>query len=416
MLREMEQPAVAHSPCADRIGLARLARMSFTGEDLRPIWRTLIAKLIDGTAQAGEGLDLALVAQLLGDKPAGLAIQDQILSSHQLFRSPCAVTKPRLRVLALAAASDIGSNTPIEFLLEDSGIELMTLYVTPETDLSAPLPDHDIAIVIASDSEDCRDALRRIDSAAAHWPRAILNPPHRVGNLDRDKLHRLLRGIEGLEIPETASTTREQLSELSRSARVLADIAAALAFPVIVRPRGSHAGSGLAKIDDREALARYLTEREESEFFIARFVDYSDSDGLFRKYRIVFVDGHPYACHMAIADRWDIWYLNAAMSACADKRLEEENFVRTFDIGFARRHAAALAGIASRIGLEYFILDCAENEDGELLVFEADNTAIVHNMDPPDIFPYKSPQMRKIFGAFAAMLCRRARLGQEQAA
>jgi hypothetical protein len=37
-------------------------------------------------------------------------------------------------------------------------------------------------------------------------------------------------------------------------------------------------------------------------------------------------------------------------------------------------------------------------------------------MDPPDIFPYKSPQMRKIFGAFAAMLCRRARLGQEQAA
>jgi hypothetical protein len=416
MLREMEQPAVSLSLCADRIGLARLARMSFTGEDLRPIWRTLIAKLIDGTAQAGEGLDLALVAQLLGDRPAGLAIQDQILSCHQLFRSPCAVTKPRLRVLALAAATDIGSNTPIEFLLEESGIELMTLYVTPETDLPAPLPDHDIAIVIASDSEDCRDALRRIDSAAAHWPRPILNPPHLVGNLDRDKLHRLLRGIEDLEIPETASATREQLSELSRSALAPAGIAAGLAFPVIVRPRGSHAGSGLAKIDDREALARYLTEREEPEFFIARFVDYSDSDGLFRKYRIVFVDGRPYACHMAIADRWDIWYLNAAMSACADKRLEEENFMRTFDIGFARRHAAALAGIAGRIGLEYFILDCAENEDGELLVFEADNTAIVHNMDPPDIFPYKSPQMRKIFGAFAAMLCRRARLGQEQAA
>jgi hypothetical protein len=416
MLREMEQPATARPFCAERIGLAKLAKMSFTGVDLRPLWRTLIDKLIDGSAEAGEGLDLALIAQLLGDKPAGLAIQDQILGSHQLFRSQCAVAKPRLRVLALAAATDIGGNTPIEFLLEDSGIELMTLYVTPETELSLQPPDHDVAIVIASDSEECRDALSRIDAAAARWPRPILNPPRLVGNLDRDKLHGLLRGISGLEIPETFIVTREQLLELSHSLLTPSDVASGLAFPVIVRPRGSHAGSGLAKIEDGAAMARYLAGRQETEFFIARFVDYSDSDGLFRKYRIVFVDGRPYACHMAIADRWDIWYLNAQMSACANKRCEEETFLRTFDIGFARRHAVALAGIADRIGLEYFILDCAENEDGELLVFEADNTAIVHNMDPPDIFPYKSPQVRKIFGAFAAMLCRHARHSREQAA
>ena len=43
--------------------------MSFTGVDLRPLWRTLIAKLIDGTAQAGEGLDLALIAQELAHQP-----------------------------------------------------------------------------------------------------------------------------------------------------------------------------------------------------------------------------------------------------------------------------------------------------------------------------------------------------------
>ena len=126
--------------------------MAVAGIDLRPLWQTLIAKLIDGTIEAGEGLDLSLIAQLLGDKPAGLAIQHEILASHQLFRSPCAVTKPRLRVLALAAATDMGSNTPIEFLLEQSDIELMTLYVIPEIELPVPLPDHDIAIVIASDS------------------------------------------------------------------------------------------------------------------------------------------------------------------------------------------------------------------------------------------------------------------------
>jgi hypothetical protein len=421
MLHEMESASherigFVRSACADRIGLARLAKMSFTGQDLRPLWQILIARLIDGSAEAGEVLDLSLIAQLLGDKQAGLAIQDRVLASQQLFRSPCAVARPRLRILALAAATDMGSNTPVEFLLEESGIELTTLYVVPDVELPEPLPHHDLAIVIASDSEECSDALRKIGSAASHWPRPLLNSPRLVCNLDRDKLHRLLRGIEGLEIPATTAVTRAQLSAASHASLASRDIATDLAFPVIVRPRGSHAGAGLAKLDDRAAVARYLDVRQEQEFFISRFVDYSDSDGLFRKYRIVFVDGRSYACHMAIADRWDIWYLNAGMSDSASKRLEEEVFMRTFDIDFARRHAIALNGIADRIGLEYFTIDCAENEDGELLIFEADNTALVHNMDSPDIFPYKPPQMRKIFAAFAAMLCRRARSDREQAA
>src|ERR1700692_3665020 len=212
-----ERIAMAQLPCADRIGLARLTTMAATGADLRPLWQALIAKLIDGTIEAGEGLDLSLIAQLLGDKPAGLAIQNEILASHRLFRSPCLVAKPRLRVLALAAATCMGSNTPIEFLLEESGIELMTLYVTPETELPVPLPDHDVAIVIASDSEDCREALRKIDAAAPRWPRPLLNPPKRVCNLDRDKLHRLLGGIEGLDIPATICATGAQLSGMAQS-------------------------------------------------------------------------------------------------------------------------------------------------------------------------------------------------------
>jgi hypothetical protein len=119
---------------------------------------------------------------------------------------------------------------------------------------------------------------------------------------------------------------------------------------------------------------------------------------------------------MAIADHWDIWYLNAGMPQNASKRLEEETFMRTFDVGFARRHAAALSGVAERIGLDYFIVDCAETKNGSLLVFEADNTAIVHDMDPADVFPYKPPQMRKIFDAFVAMIERHGRKDQECAA
>src|SRR6202049_3596683 len=231
---DFEPPiATAKLPCADRIGFARLTTMAFNGADLRPLRDELISKVVGVTANAGEGLDLSLIAQLLGDKPTGLAIQSEVLAFHQLYRSPCASEKPKLRVLALAAAIDMGGNTPIEFLLENSAIELQTLYVVAGVELPAPLPEHDVAIVIASDSEECLEALRKIDCMASRWPRPLLNPPRLVRNLDRDKLHRLLRGIEGLDIPATACVTRAQLSDFAHANLSFAEIVAELEVPII---------------------------------------------------------------------------------------------------------------------------------------------------------------------------------------
>lgn len=401
---------------ADRIGFAQLTRQAFEGVDLRPLRDQLMARIAAGTALAGEALDLSLITQLLGDKDQGLAIQSEVLSFHQLFRTPSPASKRDLRLLALAAEIDMGGNTPIDFLLEGSDVELLTLYVVEGAGLPETLPEHDVAIVVASDSEECRKALALIEQAAPRWPRPLLNRPDRIGNLDRDKLYRLLAGVPGLDIPATIHATRGQLSDLSRGQIACGDIASELRFPIIARPRGSHAGVGLAKLDDAAALAAYLAERTEQDFFVARFVDYVNADGLYRKYRLAMVDGRPYACHMAIADRWDIWYLNAYMAFSEEKRAEEAVFMRDFDTDFAVRHERALDEMSRRVGLDYFIVDCAENDKGELLVFEADNTAVVHNMDSPVVFPYKPPQMRKIFAAFTAMLSRNARTGRESAA
>ncbi len=45
-----------------------------------------------------------------------------------------------------------------------------------------------------------------------------------------------------------------------------------------------------------------------------------------------------------------------------------------------------------------------------MLVFEADTAMVVHSMESPEPFPYKSPQMRRVFAAFRSMLERRAGL------
>ena len=79
-----------------------------------------------------------------------------------------------------------------------------------------------------------------------------------------------------------------------------------------------------------------------------------------------------------------------------------------FRRSFARRHEAAFAALHERLDFDYYSIDCAETRDGRLLVFEADTAAIIHLMDPPDLFPYKPAQMRRVFAAFDGLLRRAA--------
>jgi glutathione synthase/RimK-type ligase-like ATP-grasp enzyme len=382
--------------------------MSFDGTDLGPLWYDLLQRVAKDGLNTAAVMDMSVIAQLLGDQISGLALQAGALDIQRLYRSPCASPSPRLRVLALAAATDIGGNTPLEFLLEGSEIELITLYVVPGMPLPQPLPAHDIAMVIAPVSESVSDTLSEITQLVKTWPKPVLNLPQNIFQLDRDRLHVLLKSAPGISIPTTARLSRKNLLEIAHNGELLRDGITDGGFPLIVRPIDGHAGLGLAKLELASDIDTYLSQRQESDFFISPYVDYSGADGLFRKYRIVFVDGRPHACHMAISDQWKIWYYNADMAQCAARRAEEARFMANFEGEFAKRHGVALAETARRIDLEYFGIDCAETKDGKLLIFEADNAMIVHNMDPVDVFPYKAPQMRKIFNSFTAMLYRHA--------
>jgi hypothetical protein len=394
--------------CTPRSGLAPFTRQAFQGADLRPSWNALMETVTDDVSGSGTGMDLSVIAQLLGDKETGLAIQRDTLKLQRLYRLNREQGASRLRLLAIAAASDIGANTPIEFLVEGAGINLATYYVVPGATLPNPMPEHDVAIVIAPATADGKDALDAVDAMAGIWPCPILNSPCAIRNLERDRLYRRLQGIEGLVIPPTARAKRTELAAVAGGELALASLLAEGAFPIIVRPLGSHAGFGLAKIDHTVGLSDYLDERSEDEFFVSRYIDYASGDGRFRKYRLAAIDGKAFACHLAIADEWKVWYLNGDMAASIPNRVEEAAFMRFFDEEFASRHGAALTKMARAIGLDYFIVDCAETPDGDLLIFEADNVAIVHDMDPPNVYPYKSAQMRKIFSAFVEMLCRRS--------
>ena len=385
------------------IGLPTLMKMAVSDQDLTPMGATLLERAQQDPQDANALMDLSIVLQLRGERDVALAVQGEALKMQRLYRYG-GNEVVEIRVLVLMGGGDLMANMPIEFLVENSDVELLLLYILPGEKLPAELPLHDILFVALVESDQNHELLLQLHAQLEGWPRPVINPPHRIIHLSRDGASALLQGLPGVLMPFTVRISRHDLERLSRGEFLLTDILSDGVFPVILRPVDSHAGHGLAKLDTPAAITGYLSGASEEEFYISRFVDYSSPDKMFRKCRVALIQGRSYVGHMAVSARWMVHYLNADMLESASNRMEEERFMAGFDNEFALRHAQAFQAITQRVGLEYLGIDCAETTAGELLIFEIDNSMVVHAMDPVEVFPYKQPAMCKLFGAFRQML------------
>jgi hypothetical protein len=393
----------ASTPFSELIGVAPLMRQAFMGVNLRPLGETLLARAQANPDDAHAVFDFSTVLQLNGEREAALAVQMEAIRINPLFTIASALPS-RLRLLVIMGPGDLMSNTPIEFLLENSDVTLDMLFLTLDTQWPDTVPDHDVLLVAVAESEANRDLLPLVAQLVANWPRPVINRPEHIAVLSRDGVCAALDGVPGLLLPRTIRTDRASLGALAAGDIAAAELLPGDDFPLIVRPLGSHAGTDLDKVADADELRAYLDRVGGAEFYLSRFVDYSGADGLFRKYRIVLIAGRPYICHFAISQHWMIHYLNAGMAESQEKREQEAACMLHFDEQFAARHRATLLEINRRIGLDYVGIDCAETADGQFLLFEIDNAMIVHGMDPMDKFAYKKPVMEKVFVAFRALL------------
>ena len=290
----------------------------------------------------------------------------------------------------IATHGDLMANTPIDFLLEASDARQEIIFVDAATTVLDQIPDHDVAFMAIGESPENAAVLSRIEPLLANWPRPIVNnAPARIRALTRDGVSALFEGARHVLSPRTLCLEKTE-------ARAHCE----MAFPLIVRPVGTHAGMGLEKIDTQAALHDYLDRTDAAAVYLAPFIDYRSPDGLFRKARIAFIDGVPYASHLAISEHWMVHYLSAGMTDDATRRDEEALWMATFEADMALRLKDAFAEVQRIIGLDYFAIDCAELPDGRLLLFEADVAMIVHALDGEDLFAYKKPAMARLFEAF----------------
>lgn len=384
------------------IGPARLIRAAFEGSDMAALAAEILARSDDAVVDAGTAMDMATILLLKHRFDQGLALQAEVLQGQRLFSLRSNPDQARVRVLILVTAGDLMANTPLDFLLNDDDFGLSYLYLCPGDAVPRDLPEHDVIITGIAHSAVAEPLLEALAAAADRWTCPIVNHPRHVLKTSRHGIADALRGAEGVLAPDVVRVSR---SALSAAASRLPE---GLTYPVLVRPLDTHAGNDLQKVDRTEDLKRYLDHATGEAFYVTQFCDYRGSDGLFRKLRVVLIDGVPFLCHLAVRDHWMIHYLNAGMLEDAGKRQAEAAAMDTFDAEFAQRHRAAFAEIHRRIGLDYLVVDCAESADGRLLIFEADTGMVVHDMDPVDLFPYKVPQMRRVFSAFQEAVRRRA--------
>jgi hypothetical protein len=88
---------------------------------------------------------------------------------------------------------------------------------------------------------------------------------------------------------------------------------------------------------------------------------------------------------------------------------EEQAFLEDPASVFDPSHYRVLREIQQRIGLEYFGIDCGLDACGNLVVFEANASMLVHEQN--EDFPYKAPFVLRIKSAFDGMLRKRAIAG-----
>lgn len=379
-------------------GIATIMRSAFHGDNLSQLTNELIERIQADPTDAAALLDLSVVLQLNAQPELAMELQSQALQQQQHFQLRSNPLRPSLRVLAIMGPGEIMANTPLEFLIENSDVALEQLYLGEGIPAPGSIPEHDVAFVAVCESDQNQNLLQHLADVMQHWPQPFINAPAAIARLSRNSVSQNLACNSRLVASDAHRLSRIEVSELASSD----------CFPVIARPVNSHAGHGLEKLDNESDLLRMLKVQGAAEFFVAPFIDYRSEDGWYRKFRVAVIDGKPFAAHMAISRKWMVHYLNADMLQNQKNRDEEAAFMHHFDSDFAAKHQLALREIDQRVGLDYYSIDCAETIDGRLLVFEVDSGAVVHSMDPIDVFPYKAPQMDRVFQAFRQLLDRRA--------
>lgn len=226
--------------------------------------------------------------------------------------------------------------------------------------LSSP----DFAINRICDPDANKNGLELAKQLIAEASIPVLNHPAQVQATKRDVIYQRFQDYEGIVVPRTIRVA----PRYCRDVRALID-AGEITLPCIFRPAGGHNSRGMFLIrtpGDTDELERFAFDGRD--YYMSEFRDCRDSDGLYRKFRVMYVDGKIYPRHLFVSDDWCV---DGKTKYTEEKYFDEEqDFLDNFRARLGEEVLARLEVFCAKIGLDIFGLDLNLRPDGTLVLFE----------------------------------------------
>ena len=305
----------------------------------------------------------------------------------------------------LLVLTSLEGNIPTEHLMPRLPLALVDWHLDfSDAAHEARLPHYDAVLNIVGDADVGGAALRYAEAFKRRCAAPMLNDPARVLRTQRHEVGGLLAGVPGLVMPRSVQLTGAALqADPALEAR-------GLQFPVLLRAAGKHGGESVQRIEAAADLAAAAAGLEpDAAVYLTQYHEYASPDGLYRKYRAIFIDRVPMPYHLAISSHWLVHYFSAEMEH-DDRMAEEQAFLADMPGCLGPVATAALGAIAQRLDLDYCGADFSLLPDGRVLLFESNATMLVHPEPPGGRHAGKNPFIDRILLAFEAMVLRRAGL------
>jgi hypothetical protein len=298
-----------------------------------------------------------------------------------------------VRLLMLVASAGV---VPLRHHLDANIFHVSALFVE-YADLTKPLPPHDKVINAIGNADSRGAALDAALKVLEKTTAPVINHPSRIMNTGRARIAERLSGIPGVATPATLSLPRETLEEKGVDGL-------GFNFPLLLRSPGFHTGRYFVRVDTERDFAASLASLPGSEIFVIQFMDTSDCEGKYRKYRVMTIGGELYPLHAAVSRDWKVHYFTADMIENPEHRAEDAAFLDNMPSVMGRRAMDALHRINETLGLDYGGIDFGTNADGDVVLFEANATMVVYPPDKDERWDYRRPAVQRALDAVRRLL------------
>jgi tetratricopeptide (TPR) repeat protein len=309
--------------------------------------------------------------------------------------------RPIRQVLVLASTE--AANSPDRYLLPAHRYSRHLWFMDyARSEQFSALPSHDIVFNAIADPDCSAAKVAELQRFARMAPRRLLNPPARIARTGRQHAAELFDGVGGLVTPRTMRLSAADLT--LRGARETI-VRSGLRLPILIRPVGSHGGEGLVRIHSPDSLdALWRASGGGWDVYATEFHDFRSEDGLYRKYRMFFINRQPFPYHLAISDHWLVHYDKSGTAGHPQRLAEEHAFLSEPERTLGLVAMDAIRNVGRRLDLDFAGVDFTLLGDGRALLFEANATMLVHDEAPGGALAHKNAHVHRIFEAFWTML------------